>query len=180
MNPQIAELKKELAANTDRARALYSGRQEEQLLKRPDESRWSAAECVRHLTLTNRQFEAIFEKTLPGAPNGPGPFEMDFRGKLLTWVMEPPYRMMKVKTRPHLEPADIASALAVLAEFEVSQYEMERYFHKADGVALDKVKITSPYDGKTTYNLLSCFSIILSHQRRHLWQAEQTLKFLST
>lgn len=177
MEAQLSEVQKQLEAATARAKELFSGLSDAQLVKRPDEGRWSVAECVRHLSLTTKQYEDIFNKILPSAPKGTGPFKMDFKGKLLSWVMEPSYRA-KVKTTAHLEPSNIASPAQVLADFDSSQRSLTAHLAKADGIALDQVKITSPYDGKTTYNLLSCFSIIMAHQRRHLWQGEQVKKKL--
>lgn len=175
MDPQLADIQKQITAATEHARKLFAGLTEEQLKKRPSSGGWSIAECVQHLIQTNVQYDGIFDSTFPSAPKGSGPFKKDFKGRLLAWIMEPPYRS-KVKTTPHLEPTPIESAAKVLSEFETSQAKLAEYVAKADGLALDKIIITSPYDGRMKYNLLSCLGIITSHQRRHLWQAEQILK----
>jgi hypothetical protein len=36
-------------------------------------------------------------------------------------------------------------------------------------------KITSPFDSRVRYNVFSMFRILETHERRHLWQAEQAV-----
>jgi hypothetical protein len=44
------------------------------------------------------------------------------------------------------------------------------------GLALDRVKITSPFAENRKYSAYSAFVLIPAHKRRHLWQAEQALR----
>ena len=178
MDPQLADIKKQLDLVSDHARKLFASLNEEQLKKRPASGGWSVTECVQHLSQTSKQYESIFDSVFPTAPKGKGPFQMDFKGMLLCWVMKPPYRVMKVKTTPNLEPSPAGSASQVLSDFLASQERFAGYVDRADGIALDKTIITSPFNAKMQYNLFSCFQIITVHQRRHLWQAEQVKKKL--
>ena len=43
----------------------------------------------------------------------------------------------------------------------------------ADGVALDEVRVRSPFVPLIRMDLGTAFTVIAAHQRRHLWQAEQ-------
>jgi hypothetical protein len=36
--------------------------------------------------------------------------------------------------------------------------------------------VASPFKESVTYNMYSLFWILVAHQRRHLWQAQQALK----
>jgi hypothetical protein len=40
------------------------------------------------------------------------------------------------------------------------------------------MKIISPFDRRVRYNVFSAFRIVVAHQRRHLWQAEQAVASL--
>jgi hypothetical protein len=42
-----------------------------------------------------------------------------------------------------------------------------------DGLPVDRIKITSPFDARLKYNLYAALTILPRHQHRHLWQAER-------
>jgi hypothetical protein len=48
----------------------------------------------------------------------------------------------------------------------------------ATGLAIDKVRVTSPVYARISYNVYGAFCILTAHERRHLWQAEQICKAL--
>ena len=60
-----------------------------------------------------------------------------------------------------------------MAEFERLQAEQIAVTREADGLSIDRVKMTSPFNAKIRYNIFSALSILPRHQHRHLWQAEQ-------
>ena len=64
----------------------------------------------------------------------------------------------------------------VLERFDYLQGELLVRLDRAAGLALDSVKITSPFDARVKYNLFSAFSVIPVHQRRHLYQAESAAR----
>ena len=132
---------------------------------------WSVAECIAHLTLTNQFYFPISESALKDAPAGSGPYKMDWRGRLLKWFLEPPYRT-RVKTLPSMEP-HLEDASRVLPEFLDSQRELIRKLQKWEGQAVDKVFIRSPFSSRVRYNIYSMFHVIAAHQRHHLWQAQR-------
>ena len=51
---QIDALRKELGETSRQARELWSNYSPEQLLRKPNEKKWSAVECVEHLNITNK------------------------------------------------------------------------------------------------------------------------------
>jgi hypothetical protein len=66
----------------------------------------------------------------------------------------------------------------VLEDFLESQKVMFSRVERANGLALDQVKVASPFKESVKYNMYSLFWILAAHQRRHIWQAEQALKQL--
>jgi hypothetical protein len=64
----------------------------------------------------------------------------------------------------------------VLPTFVESQEILVDCLRAADGVALDRATLISPFNRRLRYNLLSAFAILAAHERRHLWQVEQAIK----
>jgi len=176
---QLDEVKAQFDVASARARQLLTGTSADALTRRPQPDRWSAAECVAHLTLTNQHYPPLIRGALEQAPPGDGPYGMDFRGRMLRWILEPPYRS-GVKTMPSMEPQAGESPEQVLAGFLASQEELLRLLEAARGKALGKTTITSPFSKRMRYNAYSCFQVLAAHERRHLWQAEQALAQMKT
>ena len=65
-----------------------------------------------------------------------------------------------------------------MAEFRGLQGKIAELIHEAHDLDLRRVKIVSPFDKRVKYNVYSAFRILIAHQRRHLWQAEQAVDAL--
>ena len=176
MQPQLASISQQLSASSERAQSLFAGLTDAQLTQHPPKGGWSIAECVAHLNRSNEVYSGIFDTNFPRTPKGNGPFKMELKARLLRWILEPPYRH-GVKTIAMFEPV-VASPGQTLAEFLASNEKMMDYCRQADGLALDQVQIASPFKETMRYNLYSALELIATHQRRHLWQAEQVRKGL--
>jgi DinB superfamily len=168
---QLAELKQQFESCSASARALVGSVSPAAFQQRPANGGWSIAECLQHLTATTHLYLPILESALPGAPAGRGPYKTDWRGRLLKWVLEPPYRS-KVKTLPSLEPA-IEDYQRVLPDFLAGQEQFVAAMEAWRGRAVDKVLITSPFNKMLRYNIYSLFNVVAAHQRHHLWQAQR-------
>ena len=171
---QLDAVKAQFDAASARAQQLLTGGSADTLTRRPQPGRWSATECIAHLTLTNLHYPPLIQGALDQAPSGDGPYGMDLRGRFLRWILEPPYRS-GVKTMPSMEPQTGESPEQVLAAFLASQEEILNLVEAARGRALEKTTITSPFSKRMRYNAYSCFQVLTAHERRHLWQAEQAL-----
>ncbi len=145
---------------------------------RPDPLRWSAAECLSHLSITTSEFLPILGKAIndaraTGVTSNSVP-SMDWLGAALRWFMEPPFRS-KVKTSQPFVPKSVRAKADALAEFEVTQNQLIELVHQAAGLDLTRLRIQSAFDRRVHYNVYSAFRIIASHERRHLWQAGQAV-----
>ena len=173
---QLAEIQAQFDAASQKAHALVEGLNSEQLTQRPQPNQWSVAECLVHLNITSTEYlpilSASFEDARKQQALGNGTFKMDLMGKLLKWTLEPPAKF-KTKTADKFQPVKVEPVGEVLPTFLNLQEQLKASVEKADGLAFDKVKIASPFNRRVKYNLLSCFNVILAHERRHLWQAEQ-------
>jgi len=183
LNQQLAALVQELQANTEKTKSLLGSNPETDTMKPPQKGGWSAVECVQHLTLTSelylKRLPPAIEEARKNSLLGDGPFTMDFKGRMLKWVLEPPYRVMKVKTFPSIDVQSPGQPKKILDNFLSSQEQLVALYQSANGLALDKIDVTSPFNEKMHYNLYSALCTIVAHQRRHLWQAAQTLAAMS-
>ncbi len=168
---QLAELKQQFGSCSASAHALVAAASPNNFQQRPAKGGWSIAECLQHLTATTHLYLPILQSALQNAPAGGGPYKMDWRGRLLKWVLEPPYRL-RVKTLPSLEP-NIPDYERVLPDFLASQDQLLGAMQAWRGRALDKVQVTSPFNKRLRYNIYSLFNVVAAHQRHHLWQAQR-------
>jgi hypothetical protein len=178
VHPQLQEIRGDYDRATARLEALAARVPADAWYRRPDPHRWSPGECVEHLNLTATIFLPVIREGLPRAPRLSSPsarLRRDLMGWILWRIMPPPVRVMRVKTKPRFEPRSAGDAAALLRDFARLQQEQLQCLTDADGLALDKVTIVSPIDGRARYNLFSCFGILPRHEHRHLWQAEQSL-----
>lgn len=168
---QLAELKRQFESCSVSAKALVDSVSDVEFQQRPPKGGWSIAECIEHLSATTRLYLPILQSSLVNAPLGSEPYKMDWRGRVLKWVLEPPYRS-RVKTLPSLEP-NTQDFQRVLPDFLASQQQLFAAVDNWSGRALDKVLITSPFNKRLRYNIYSLFNVVAAHQRHHLWQAQR-------
>lgn len=176
----VDDVENELEAASQRARALIEKTDARLFTIRPGTGRWSVAECLAHLTLTSESFVPILHEAIVRARATPAarPPRMDLVGRLLRWFLEPPIRK-RVETSSPFVPRSIRARAEALADFTNRQHEILELLRSARGVDLGSAKVVSPFDTRVKYNLFSAFAILAAHQRRHLWQAEQTLEEVS-
>ena len=168
---QLQALESELAESRERAHRLTRGLSEEGWRLRPAPERWSIGEHIVHLNLTSRALLPLLDEAIRNAKVGEGPYRRDFIGWLLSRVIEPPVRM-RVKTTAPFVPSAAEPKDSALRDFDASQDELTALLGRAAGLAVDRVKIVSPFDGRVRYNVYSALRILTAHQRRHLWLAE--------
>ena len=165
---QLEALAAELAETRERVHRLPP----ESWQRRPAPERWSAGEHVVHLVLTTRAFLPLLEEALGKAPAAKGPYRRDLVGWMLGRTLEPPVRM-RMKTTAPFVPSALGPMDSILRDFDASQEDLTALLGRAAGVALDRIKIVSPFDGRVRYNAWAALRILAAHQRRHLWLAER-------
>ena len=160
---------------SDLAQRLVQGLTPDQMRLRPDLDRWSVAECLAHLNLCSEVFVHLITSACQEARKkqivSDDVLKMDKMGQLLKWMLQPPARI-KVRTTGNFEPAIIGLPEEILPHFLKLQEQLKESIGNADGLNLNKVIVVSPFSKRVKYNLFSCFVLIITHQLRHLWQAE--------
>ena len=175
VHPQLEEIVREFNSASTRLRNLHGSLAPGRWDRRPAPESWSPGECVAHLNLTSIVMMPSFDgASKPRAASGraPGLYRRDLVGWLLWKSISAPGRF-KSKTIPPFVPASDRPAEEVMAEFDRLQAEQIALTRASEGLPIDRVKMSSPFNASVRYNIFSALSILPRHQHRHLWQAEQ-------
>lgn len=178
LNLQLEEIKTQLDAASQKADSIVESVSFEQLKMRPQPDQWSIAECLVHLNLSSEAeinvLDDAYEQNQTKRMYAEKQFKMDLLGRFLKWSLEPPPMFLsRLKTTEMFQPVNIEPLGEVLPTFLALQEQLKVCADAANGLPLDRIKVVSPFNTRVKYNLLSCFHILLAHERRHLWQAER-------
>jgi DinB superfamily len=178
----IDDVEKELSEATHRAWTLVQSTDGRLFTVRPNTSSWSAAECISHLSISTEMFLPVLQSAMDDARKRgflakKRPPKMDLLGRILRWFLEPPIRR-RVKTTAPFVPRSVRAKAEAFGEFASLQSKLAEQLTAARAIDVSRVKIVSPFDKRVRYNLFSAFRIVVAHQRRHLWQAEQAVAVL--
>lgn len=176
---QLAQVRAALDAADVRAAALAAACAPDAWSRRPADGGWSPSECVQHLVLSVDAMLARMDVAISDgqarAIVGPGPFSPGWLGRVLIWMLEPPYRRMRSKTGAAFVPPGAGDPVADVAALRAAHDRVRGSLDQASGLALDRLTVESPFDARARYNVYAAFAILPVHARRHLWQAEQAL-----
>lgn len=168
----------------DRIRAFNSIPDDLFTLK-PDSKSWSAAEICSHITTFNRLYLKSIRRAADGQPQytdaGQPSFRPGFFYGLYASSLEPPYKV-KLKTLRPLYPAEgemqKESVINELVETEEHiTDQVSRLSEQKLDLSLTKGK--NPLLRVLPMSITDFLVLMDAHQRRHIWQLEQTLLQLS-
>jgi hypothetical protein len=172
----LEELETQFTAICARASALVDSVDAQLLARRPREGSWSIIECIEHLNMSADPYFPLWESAIAQAGKrgvaDNAPYRMDFWGRLLEWSLEPPPRFRFPTSKP-FQPHSLSEMGPVLQGFLERQQGIIQNLRKSRGLAVDGVKIASPFSQRVHYSVWSSFVVTAAHERRHLWQAEQ-------
>jgi len=181
LDPEISMLITEMDANLSHADSITHGLTREQFQWRPAPGRWSIGECFAHLNVTNRftlqALETGIAKGLARGKTGQGPFQYGFLSRKFIASQEPPVKKKFTAPKVLAPPADLGME-ETLAEYRRISGELKRLTRDADGLHLARVKVTMPALPAVARAIVRMplggqLLLTTTHDRRHLWQAEQ-------
>jgi uncharacterized damage-inducible protein DinB len=186
MNSELQELLRQLEAIKGEGQAVCAGLSASQFNWRPGEGRWSVAECLVHLnrsvTATLPAFDrAIQEGRAKGrVAKGEGRSRYGWFSRWMIGSMEPPPKR-RMKTFPIFAvPVGGTHAVAtVLPEFIAVRDQLAERVRRADGLDLQGNRTVSPVTRLLRMPLGAYLQFVVTHDRRHLWQARQVRNALS-
>lgn len=144
---------------------------------RPEEGKWSVAECLDHLNETARIYLPEIAETIEGAREEgllarPGAARRTFIGRIIVWTQEPPVRI-RMKTFTDIEPRGDTDPAEVAEAFEALHEELIVRINEAADLDWKRVKMRSLLESRLKLSLGDWFYFLAAHARRHLWQAER-------
>lgn len=175
MNAQLLEIADQLRGATARVHGLREAVPAERWPVRNDPDRWSVSECIEHLNLTSAAFVPLLEAGLEEARRHqvtPGRYRRGFLGWAL-WKMTGPEARGRMQAPAAFVPERSPPAESAVSGFERWQRVLLELLMASDGLPIDRVTMTSPFNARMHYNLYAGLSTLPRHQHRHLQQAER-------
>jgi hypothetical protein len=169
----VSKLLDDNNANIEKAKSLTAGLSAAQMSWRPHPGKWSIAQNLDHLNHSARGLDTIASSIAAARAKGivgNGPFRY---GWLTSWIMksqEPPPKR-KYKTHKSNAPSPDVDAAKALADYLRNTARLGELIQKADGLDLARAK--TPFGPLKWFPLGALLTHITTHDRRHLWQAEQ-------
>jgi hypothetical protein len=179
LDPDIAMLITEIDANLSHADSITHGLTREQWQWRPAPDQWSIGQCFAHLNLVNGfSLRAIETGIAQGrSKTGQGPFQYGFLTRKFIASQEPPATKKFKAPKQFVPPAD-PDQESTLSDYRRASVELRRLTREADGLNLSRVKVKMlalPAILRAIVRVPLGGQLLLTttHDRRHLWQAEQ-------
>ncbi len=150
----------------------------EELNKKLSPEQWSIAQNMDHVIVINETYFPIFKKLHEGT------FQLPFMGKVgfyVTWMGNmilkavEPNRIKKMKTQSIWEPSTSAIDGDIIQKFVAHQEQLKNHIQSCSAFIDQGVIIYSPASKAIVYTLEQAFNIIVSHEKRHLNQAQEVL-----
>ena len=155
---------------------------EELMNKKPGADRWSVADISEHLVASADVYLPPMQERAKEAGDigdSEPTFTHGVMMRLTCWMLEPPYRL-KMGTFRDLEPAESHFAKeSVVERFLDRQHLFLSFIETFGNRPLDQLIIRSPELKLVSMNVSEALAFLAAHQRRHLWQIEQTLETIS-
>lgn len=173
---ELQHLREEFQQAAVDAAALAAPLTDLQFAWKPAADVWSIGECLSHLNVTARLCLPKLDKGISdGIRAGlysEGPFRYGWRDRLILHASEPPSRWHLSSPAAFL-PTPGESRDEVLIAFRDFQSQFMDRLHRADGLDLARVRVTSPVARWRRFSLGAAFAVLAAHERRHLWQARR-------
>lgn len=186
MIPELQTRRNEFESAIVAVRELVTGLTDETFNKRPDDDRWSVAECVDHLVTIGRLMLPRMNAAAANARAKGWLAEPPFRyGRLGNWFVRamgddqlPPRNRLRAPRLYRPPPGADRTIPEAVEAFAAVQDDFIAVVQAADGLDLARVKIASPVTRLLRLSLGQWLKGLSGHQRRHIWQATQVKKGL--
>ena len=180
MQEQLSEIIQGFETARIRLHRLAAKTPAEKFSVRNNPNSWSIGECVAHLNLTSRAYVTLLNDAFAKSPKlavAPTHYKHDTVGWLIGKLVGPlprigNFKFGRMPTTPSFVPSGNEPREKLLADFESLQDEQIALTKSAEGRALGKIHIVSPFNARMKYNAYSCLVLLPPHQHRHLEQGE--------
>ncbi|MDX1906037.1 MAG: DinB family protein [Bacteroidia bacterium] len=156
--------------------ATFGALTPEQLNWKPNPDTWSIGQVIHHLIVINSTYFPVLDALRAGTYRTPWHGRMGFLTRFFgNFVLSSvqPDRKMRIKTFPIWEPATSDIPGDILRQFRSHQQDLGASMDAASDLVSGGAVISSPANAVIVYTLGTAFEIILTHEARHLAQAEE-------
>ncbi|HTC94991.1 MAG TPA: DinB family protein [Terriglobales bacterium] len=179
LNPELADDERQIAHIKEQAAALVRGLSDAQYNWHPGPGQWSMAQCLAHIVMGNEAYFPVLEACISEARKkrltGNGPFHYGWFGNWFVRSMDAPPKR-RFKNPPRLTPPPEQPLEKGATDFNAVHDRLQQIIVAANGVDLARAKFRSPLLKLLKLSLGQGFGVLLSHARRHLWQANEVRK----
>lgn len=158
----------------DRAKALFNHMDIDQLNWKPEPGRWSIAQCLDHLVVSDMTYFPALKKIAAGNYKMSkwerwSPLSGLFGKMLVDQTQEKVTR--KLNAPRAFQPSQSKIDVGILDRFHKHLDTLLEYIEACKHIDIDKLYITSPAFKMVTYKLRHAIQILVQHERRHINQA---------
>jgi DinB superfamily len=168
----VSKLLDENTANIEKAKSLTARLSAAQMNWQPQPGKWSIAQNLAHLNFGYQYFDTIASSIAAARSKGiigNGPFRYGWLSSWFVKSQEPPPKR-KFKAAKRYTPSPDLDAAKAVADYLRMAARLGELIQEADGLDLARAK--TPL-GWFKMPLGARLAHITTHDRRHLWQAEQ-------
>ncbi len=149
--------------------------------RQPGPNHWSIAQCLDHIVVSDRlYYESLRRVVVQGHRTkrcSEDSIRPGFLGRYFVRLMGPDGR--RIKSPRLFTPSSGHRTVPLLADFADHQKELMELLRRADGLAVNVLRLSSPVSRIFRFSLGEIFLILLAHQKRHLNQAMAISRWLS-
>lgn len=159
------------------AHALIDAYSDVQRSWKPNATTWSIDQCFEHLAIAGELYAPAITQAFSthSAATNSAPFKPTWFGKLFLKFVRPDGRV-KIKTLPVFRPTSPAAVDSEALDRFWKQHEaIGQYLYRADGYALNTIKITSPASSLVKLTLGEVMTMLVWHEKRHVRQAQRLI-----
>lgn len=181
MNHDTALLIDAIDGNLRSSENVTSNLSPQQFNWRSEQGRWSIAQCLGHLNILNAldlaPLEALINSSRTRGITGQGPFHYGYLSRKFAASQDLPIKSKFKAPKKFVAPPDMKLESTV-AEYQRINREIRRLVLASDGLDWSRLKIglsamPAPVRALFKMPLGARFTLLVNHDRRHLWQAGQ-------
>ena len=175
----LSEIVAEFGAMARDTRATFGGLDARQLNWRPDETRWSVAQCFEHLLTSDEKMfhaaDAALRRLRPRTVWQRMPVLPALMGRLLIGAVAPDGKRKFTAPAP-ARPAESHIDPSVMDRFVAFQDEAAARVRSASMDEATRTIMISPFVSFIAYSVLDAYRVVAAHQRRHFDQARRVMQ----
>jgi DinB superfamily len=174
----LSELVTEFGVMARDTQAVFGALSEHQLNWRPDETRWSVAQCFDHLLAANTRMFQSLDAAMQGHSQTIWqrmPILPRLYGAMLI-KSQAPEAKRRFTAPARARPSTSAIDAGIIQRFVAYQHEAAERVRSLQGRDVARTIMVSPFVSFVTYSVLDGCRLIATHQRRHFEQARRVMQ----